>query len=754
MGIQLVIAEKPSLARAIAEGLGGGTRNGQLEAQNYVITNAFGHILELAEPDDYLKMRPDAQRDADGKFKKGWRWEDLPILPKEWIKKPVEKASDQLKKIGQYLKQADLVVHAGDPDREGQLLIDEILEYFHYRGPVQRVWLASMDAESVKKAFANLRDNREYRFLSTAAECRSRADWLIGMNLSRAWSIRNRQTLSVGRVQTPTLALVVQRDLEIESFRPKAYYEVTADFSVEQGTFKARWKPSAEDVDSPAFDSEGRLIDKSLADRIAAMGKSSGAGGVIVQYQQTEKTRQAPLPFSLSALQKVASARWGISAKGVLDACQSLYEKKLTTYPRTDCRYLPEEQFGDAARILSSLRGIPFVDRMLAGTELQATRKHAAWNTGKVTAHHALIPTGSIPPTSGEEALSNDEMHLYQAICQSYLALFAPPERYRSTQVVVQFGERNGPMEWTASGKQVIDPGWKRLYGASGELDEDEEDGDHANIPPMHKGDAARCLDTQVVSRETRPPARFTDGTLIEAMSNIHKMVQDPEARARLKENAGIGTEATRAAILETLIEKGFLQAKGKQLISTPLGRAFIAKMTPAIKDPVMTARWEAVLDGVSSGSVEMGTFMAAIEKQVVQSLENIPCDVVPNQHVEPCPVCGNPYTVLRKESSKKPGSFYWVCDHPDRPHATLSDDNGRPGKPFEPKDSSPSAGGKGDAPKGDGPACPKCRIPTHQGTTKSGKPFYRCRKCSTAWWPGDPDSNGKPALGKVWPSR
>lgn len=760
MGFRLVIAEKPSLARAIAEGLGGGhaggnTKNGQLEAGGYVITNAFGHILEQAQPDDYLKLRPGAHLDESGNLRKGWRWEDLPIFPKDWIKKPVEKAADQLKKIGQYLKQADSVVHAGDPDREGQLLIDEVLDYFHYKGPVQRVWLASMDAASVKKAFAALKDNKEYRFLSTAAECRSRADWLIGMNLSRAWSIRNHQTLSVGRVQTPTLALVVQRDLEIESFKPRAYYEVVADLSVEHGTFKARWKPSPEDLDSPAFDSEGRLVDKAFAERMAAIGKAAGTG-VIAQYQQQDKTSQAPLPFSLSALQKTASARWGISAKGVLDICQSLYEKKLTTYPRTDCRYLPEEQFGDAERIIGNLQGIPFVTKMLSGTELLASRKHAAWNTGKITAHHALIPTGAIPPTTGKEALSNDEIHLYQAICQSYLALFAPPEKYKSTQVIVHLGEHNGrPAEWTASGKLVIDPGWRRLYGVEAAEDDETPGDDAGNTPPMQKGDITRCEEARIIFRETRPPARFTDGTLIDAMSNIHKMVQDPEARARLKENAGIGTEATRAAILETLHEKGFMQAKGKQLISTPLGRAFIAKMTPTIKDPVMTARWEAVLDGVSAGKIEMGTFMSAIEKQVVQSLENVPCDVVPNQHVEPCPVCGNPYTVLRKESAKKAGSFFWTCDHPDRPHANLSDDNGRPGKPFEPKGELP-ADASGAQQQGDGPPCTKCKIPTvHRLTnTEKKKPYWRCGKCSKSWWPGDTGTDGKPTLGTPWPAR
>jgi DNA topoisomerase-3 len=774
MGIQLVIAEKPSLARAIAEGLGGGKKGGELEGGGYIITNAFGHILEQAEPDAYLKLRPGAPMDESGNLKKGWRWEDLPIIPVDWIKIPVAKAADQLKKIGQYLKQADSVVHAGDPDREGQLLIDEILEYFHYKGPVQRVWLASMDTASVKKAFATLRDNKEYRFLSTAAECRSRADWLIGMNLSRAWSVRNRQTLSVGRVQTPTLALVVNRDLEIESFRPKAYYDVTADLSVTQGlaagqgpaagkgNFRAQWKPSAGDLDLPAFDSDGRLVDKGLAEQIANIGKSA-QNGVILQYQQQDKTSQAPLPFSLSAMQKMASAKWGMSAKQVLDTCQSLYEKKLTSYPRTDCRYLPEEQHGDAARILSAIQGIPMIGKMVAGVvptagvDIQSSRKHAAWNTGKITAHHAILPTGSIPAATGGEALSTDEEHIYQAVCRSYLGLFAPAEKYKATQVITQLGAYNGhDLEWVTNGKVVIDPGWKRLYGAGDNADEDDDgssDDSGRQIPVMQKGDAAHCEGTHLTSKETRPPARFTDGTLIDAMSNIHKTVQDPEARARLKENAGIGTEATRATILETLEEKAFVFRKGKQIISTPLGRAFIAKMTPAIKDPVMTARWETVLEGVSNGKIEMSTFMTAIEKQVVQALENVPCDVVPNQHIEACPICGAPYSVLRKESAKKQGNFYWACDNRGA-HGMLSDKEGHPGGIFENKEGSSNRSAETEG--GDGPNCPKCKVPTFHTLTNTDKkkPYWRCKTCFKAWWTGDPDGGGKPTLGSPWPDR
>lgn len=748
--MKLIIAEKPSLARAIAEGLGGGQKNGQLEGGGYIITNVFGHVLEQAEPDEYLKILPGAPRDENGKYKSQWRWEDLPIIPQTWIKKPVEKASDQLKKIGAYLKKAELVVHAGDPDREGQLLIDEVLDYFHYTGLTQRVWLASMDAESVKKAFSQLKNNNEYHNLSTSAECRSRADWLIGMNLSRAWSIRNRVTLSVGRVQTPTLALVVQRDLEIESFKPKAYYEVVAQIAVESGTFKAKWQPTEEDFENPAFDSENRLVDKAFAENIAQTGKSA-LKGVIAEHQQQDKSSLAPAPYSLSAIQKTASSRWGMNAKLVLDVCQSLYEKKLTTYPRTDCRYLPEEQFSAAGDIIEKLQHLAFVKKMTEGTELNPKRKHSAWNTAKITAHHGMMPTGVLP--NSQTTLSDQEQKIYQLVCQSYLALFAPPEKYKSTRVVVHLGvspQSGQPLSWVATGKRVVDPGWKRLFGAGEADDGDGEEEGNAQIPPMNKDDPARCQDASTIGKETRPPARFTDGGLIDAMSNIHKFVSDPEARAKLKENAGIGTEATRADIIETLKDKKFIEAKGKQLISTPLARSFIAKMNKDIKDPVTTARWETVLQGVSEGKVDMQKFMTAIEKQVIASLENVPCDVVPNQQVEECPICHSPYTVIRRESARKKGVFYWLCDHPEKPHAPLSDKEGRPGEPYGEKSDGKSDGN--DA-QNDGPTCPKCKKKTRSFLTKNQKPYYKCFACSKAWWPGDPE-NGSATLGTEWPKK
>ena len=683
----VIIAEKPSMARAIREGLGAA-------AHQYEITNAFGHILEQAEPDTYL---PDSvPRTAKGK--KVWRMEDLPILPDQWVKHPKREAQTQLKKIGQLLKSADTVVNAGDPDREGQLLIDEILEHFRYRGRVQRVWLKALDRENIQKAFAALENNEKYRPLKDAAEARSQSDWLVGMNLTRAVTVQSGDLFSVGRVQTPTLALVVQRDLTIENFQPQDYFEVFAQCQHSNGNFLAKWE--AQNTDGPklapckGFDPEGRLIDRRLAEAVAAKGTGPGH---VTRFEASAQKQAAPLPFSLSALQKVASSRFGMSAQQCLDTCQALYEKKITTYPRTDCRYLPEEQLADAPKILRALP-IPEPVRGL----MNASQKHAAWNNKKITAHNAIIPTGE--RVSG---LSDMESRLFDLIWKSYVALFLPEYRYKALSALVELGGE----AWKATGRQDLDPGWKRLYGAAS-VSEEEDDVEEANapLPTMSQGDTVQGMGGQVQAKQTKPPARFTDGSLIDAMSNIHKFVTDPEARARLKETSGLGTEATRASILETLLKREYLQKKGKQLISTAKGRALIAYLEQRglreFADPVTTARWEDLLSAVAEGRVPADKFLAAVVESVKAATSSLKSGrLAPGQgagiagqgktsgrgkgkergkagKAVPCPVCKGETTVRRLESKKKKGVFFWSCSNRNA-HPLLADDQGKPGKPF-----------------------------------------------------------------------
>lgn len=662
----LIIAEKPSMARAIREGLGS-------KASQYEITNAFGHILEQAEPDDYLP--DDVPRTAKGKKK--WRMEDLPIVPGEWIKHPKPDAKDQLKKIGQLLKSADTVINAGDPDREGQLLIDEILEHFHYRGKVQRVWLKALDKENVQKAFAALESNEKYQPLKNAAEARSQADWLFGMNLTRAVTIKSGDLFSVGRVQTPTLALVVKRDGAIECFKPTDYFEVFARCQHDNGSFWAKWEPRS--TDGAGFDPEGRLIDKRFAETIAA--KATGQGRV-AKFEAKEQKQAAPLPFSLSSLQKVASGKFGMSAQQVLDICQSLYEKKLTSYPRTDCRYLPEEQLADAPRILGNL---PIPDAIKQ--RLNTRQKHAAWNSGKVTAHNAIIPTGE--RASG---LDGAEAKLYDLIWKSYAALFLPEYRYKALSATVELDGET----WKATGRQDTDLGWKVLYGNTSTADEDDEENaeNEAPLPTMQTGDAVQGQGGRVQAKQTKPPARFADGSLIDAMSNVHKFVIDPEARAKLKETSGLGTEATRAATIEGLLHRGYLQKKGKQLLSTEKGRALIQYLEKTglseFADPATTARWEDHLGSIADGKLDPKRFYGAIVGAVEEACQKLKgsAGIAGFGHPKaqgktvPCPICKGSATVRRMESKNKKGVFFWACSNRDA-HPLLADDNGKPGKPF-----------------------------------------------------------------------
>jgi DNA topoisomerase-3 len=438
--MKLVIAEKPSLARAIREAV----------SKEYTVTNAFGHIYEQAEPDDYL---PDDLPRSKKTGKKIWRMEDLPIIPTTWKKHPKPDAKEQIGKIRALLKDATEVVNAGDPDREGQLLIDEILDELKYKGPVKRVWLQSLTPEAIRDAFNKLKSNTEYKPLSDAATARSRADWLVGMNLTRAWTLKNGGLISVGRVQTPTLALIVRRDLDIENFKPRDFFDVLATVQHANGTFTAKWKPRS--TEGQGFDEEGRLIDKNIAESIAAKAKGQGT---ISAYKAEKKSRSAPLPFSLSALQKAASAKLGLGAQAVLDIAQELYEEQLTSYPRTDCQYLSEDQqpgvFAAAKNLAEKL-----------GVAAQvSSKKQAAFNDAKVTAHTAIVPTGK-----DASSLSGNKAKVYDMIAKSAVALFMPAQDYLA--VSAAFSCQNET--FVAAGKQVLAAGWTALYG--GDTDDDEE---------------------------------------------------------------------------------------------------------------------------------------------------------------------------------------------------------------------------------------------------------------------------------------
>ncbi|MDR2821023.1 MAG: DNA topoisomerase 3 [Desulfovibrio sp.] len=692
--MRLFIAEKPSLARAIAAHLGQASRkgNGYIDCGQDIVTWCYGHLLALFDPEDY-----------DSAYKK-WDRATLPIVPGQWKHKPLVKSLEQLVVIGDLLQKADSVVNAGDPDREGQLLVDEVLEHFDYQGRVERIWLASLDDRSIKKALSSLTDNSKHASLRDAARARSQADWLVGLNATRALTILGRDVghndvLSLGRVQTPTLNLVVTRDRDIAAFVPRDYFVLHGQFDHLSGRFKAVFSPSD---DQPGLDPDGRLTDAATASALAQ--SVIGKPGSILEVTREKKKKAPPLPHCLSSLQKAASAKLDMTAQQTLDAAQSLYEAKLTTYPRTDCRYLPVEQFDDAGRIMDALATVAGLEKTAGNADVKL--KSGAWNTGKVTAHHAIIPTGEDPGN-----LAGRERDLYHLIAEAYCLQFYQPLQYESQKIRVTVENTL----WEARGRTVLEPGWTSC--AKDDDDENEKKEEEQFLPAVGKGDGVTCADVEKLAKKTTPPARWTEGTLIEAMANIHRFVADAAAKATLRENEGIGTEATRSNILETLKKRGYLQPRGKALVSTSLAGQVIDLTPVTLKDPVTTAQWESKLDAIAQGKYTLDEFMVEQISVLPDILAPLLSSSISGQKpAHPCPACGK---AMRKMSGAR-GPFWSCVGYPDC-STTLPDDNGKPGKPRE-------------APRDSGFKCPKCGgvLYNFSGTSKkTGKPYkaLRCGK-------------------------
>ncbi|WP_289020879.1 DNA topoisomerase 3 [uncultured Desulfobacter sp.] len=649
--MRLFIAEKPSLGRAIAHGLGGGQSiHGCIECGQDIVTWCFGHLLEMDKPESY-----------DEKYKV-WKKEDLPILPNFFNASVRKESAAQLKIIGKLLQDAERVVNAGDPDREGQLLVDEVLEYHNYAGSCQRIWLAALDDKSVKKALASMTDNNDYIGLRDAARARSQADWLVGMNCTRAMTLVGRDAgsqgvLSLGRVQTPTLALVVNRDLAIENFKPHPYFTLHVEIIHDAGSFTGTFQP----LDTQkGLDDQGRLINPDEAFRIKK--EVSGQAGKIIEAVTEKKKKNPPLPHCLSSLQKAASAKLGMGAKQVLDVAQALYEKKLTTYPRSDCRYLPDEQFQEAGNILAALANLPGLEQLAENTD--SSIKSAAYDTKKVTAHHAIIPTGETPST-----LSDDESALYRMIAQSFCIQFYAAMEFEAQKILTGINNT----VWKSTGRTILNPGWTAFI-----REQEDEAAEDQVLPGVHQNDNVTAAQVDIKSQKTKPPARFTEGTLIEAMANIHRFIEDAEAKKTLKENEGIGTEATRAGIIETLKARHLLELQKKNIISTDLGRQLVKMAPEVLTDPVTTAKWESRLSAIADGKESLSGFMTDQTIQVpelVKAIFGLQLAPLPGTHL--CPECGRP---LRRQKSQK-GSWYWGCFNQDG-HATpvfLNDKNGKP---------------------------------------------------------------------------
>ncbi|MGB6135563.1 MAG: DNA topoisomerase III [Shewanella sp.] len=609
----LYIAEKPSLGRAIADVLPKPHKKGDgfiTVGNGDCVSWCIGHLLEQAEPDAY-----------DDAFK-SWKLEHLPIVPQTWKLQPKPKTRSQLTVLRKLVKQASSIINAGDPDREGQLLVDEVISYLGIKGDklnqVQRLLISDLNPQAVKRALGQLRSNREFVPLSTSALARSRADWLYGMNMTRAYTIQGRKVgyqgvLSVGRVQTPVLGLVVRRDDEIANFTPKAFYEVLAHLLTDQQqAFTAKWQPS--EACQPYMDEDGRVLAKGLAENVVS--RITGKPAEITKLEAKDKRQNPPLPYSLSSLQIDAAKRFGLSAKEVLDTCQSLYERhKLITYPRSDSRYLPKEQHALAPKVLDAvLKGAA---GLVEGCDApNAKLKSKAWDDSKVDAHHAIVPTEKAANLS---ALSSNEAKLYQHVARQYLAQFYPAYVYAETAVEVTIA---GGL-FTTKARQDKTLGWKQLFKRAAASqnqssnNEDENDDAVQSLPPLVKGQILQCERGELLEKMTQAPKHFTDATLLGAMTGISRYVTDSEIKKILKETDGLGTEATRAGIIELLFKRGYLVRQGKAIKATPVGVGLIRSLPDSATTPDMTALWENSLDAISQKRLKYDAFMQPLLSQL-----------------------------------------------------------------------------------------------------------------------------------------
>ncbi|MDM8142335.1 DNA topoisomerase 3 [Megamonas hypermegale] len=667
--MRLYIAEKPSMGAEIAKCLTGPVqrRDGYLITKDGIVTWAFGHILRQAEPEEY-----------NAKYKK-WNTDDLPIIPSSWKMVIDENCKKQFSIIKNLIDKADEIVHAGDPDREGQLLIDEVLDYLHCRKPVKRILLNALDEESIKKANAQLRENTEFLNLKKSALARARADWLIGMNLSRAYTLAARragkkEVLAIGRVKTPTLALVVRRERELQNFKPVDYFVIKALFAHENGEFMATWKP--QDTQK-GLDGENRLLDEQIAKDLIAKFNTKAEQGRITAYQKAQKKEAQRLPFSLSTLQVLAGKRFDYDPQLVLDTAQKLYERKLTTYPRSDCEYLPQSQYGDSKVILHNLLGCGENQLSVWAQKADVKIKSRAWNDKKITAHHAIIPT---KVKVNLNALAEVERNIYFLIAQAYIAQFYPVHIYDQTKITVEYMQEI----FTASGRTVKQPGWKELYMQSGRNKNKDNDGENsdkeeenASLPAMKKGDMVDYAAGKYEKKSTKPPTRFTSATLLAGMKEIHKYVKDAEVKKKLKDIYGIGTEATRASIIEDLIKRGFLQTEGrkKYLIPTQTAYMLIDALPDEMTYPDSTAVWEDYLHSLSEGEGSVEEFLQMQAKFTRDLCAKANKTVLASENEYKCPRCGRGIMVKRNGRN---GAF-WGCSNFPACRMTCNDVDGKP---------------------------------------------------------------------------
>ena len=652
--MKLYICEKPSQGRDIAKVLGASEKkDGFMTGNGAIVTWCLGHLLQQATPEAYCdKLKP-------------WRRSVLPVIPDNWQCIPNPKTTKQLTVVKKLVKSATDVVIATDADREGEAIAREVLDFCHYKGNIERLWLSALDTASIKKALNAIKPGSSTEPLYQAALGRSRADWLIGMNMTMATTAsfsKGEGVLSVGRVQTPTLQLVVNRDLAIENFKVSDYYVVEATFkSLNNESFITTWN-----VPEDEQDSQGHCIKRSVAEMVCS--KIEHQTATIESFSEGKKKSPPPLCLSLSSLQKLASSQLGLGAKETLEVAQSLYEThKATTYPRTDCGYLPTSQLGEANTILNNIKQL--LPKLAPMVEHCDTRfKSPTWNDKKITAHHGIIPTTNSNITI--DAMSDKEVKVFELITRYYLAQFLGDYVYAQRKVTVAVGKHT----FSATDNTPIEPGWKKAIVG------DKETAEKSNpIPHLTQGDSVENVKADVLTKQTKPPARYTEGTLIQAMKNVAKEIEDKELKKILKDTAGIGTEATRANIIEILLKRAFLKKDKKTILSTEKGRTLLEKLPLVVKNPTTTAQWEQMLDEVANGNATLSTFMQGQAQSLHDMLERLD-NIVKTQpkgdsHAEhQCPDCKS--ELLRRKGKK---GFFWGCSRYPDCSTTLQDDNGKP---------------------------------------------------------------------------
>ncbi len=634
--MKLVITEKPSVARDIAAVLGKVTRKeGYMEAGDYTVTYAVGHLVGLADADAYNTRY------------KSWRIEDLPILPETFRLVVLDHAKAQYKIVAQLLKQAKEVIVATDAGREGQLIYELIARQSGYKGPTKRLWLSSMTESAIREAFGRLRNNQEYQPLYAAAISRSEADWLVGINATRCMTVKGGTKLPVGRVQTPTLAMIVDRDLTIEQFAPVSYFEVVATFAHEDGgTYTGKWTK----------DKQTRLDDLAMATAIADAVRNKM--GRVEKVETKPKLEQPPLLFDLTSLQRKANQLWGFTADQTLKLAQALYEThKVLTYPRTDSRYISQDIVPTLPeRLRAAATAVPVLSNLIGSATTQPGKRVV--DDKKVTDHHAIIPTDKRPGS-----LNDQERRLYELVSRQTLAALLPAAEWSLTTIETIVHQEL----FRTTGRTLVSLGWRAALGDQADDEKREEEDDSTSLlPAVKQGDPSSVESVEALAKQTKPPGHFTEASLLAAMESAGKQIDDAELAGAMKER-GLGTPATRAATIEKLKRDGLIQVQKKQLTATQKGRELITTIPIAVlKSPELTGEWEAKLKRMEQSQYDRQAFIQEIHQFTRDVITQITSQTItiatdPKAGIGQCPKCGAPM----QESPKAFGCSAWKggCD-------------------------------------------------------------------------------------------